>query len=79
MAYVATLFGFGIWARLLSRYPANVVAPFALLVPVAGIGSAALLLGERVTGLEIAGSALVFGGLLLNIFGPRLLRPRASA
>lgn len=78
MAYIATLFGFGGWAWLLSRYPASRVSPFALFVPVAGIGSAALLLGEAITPVEIVGSVLVFIGLLVNVFGPRLLR-RAQA
>ena len=73
MSYAATLFGFGLWAKLVSRYPANVVAPFALFVPVAGIGASALFLGERISGLEIVGSALVFTGLLINVFGPRFL------
>lgn len=74
MAYGATLFGFTMWARLLSLYPASQVAPFALFIPVAGIASAsaALFLGEQITASEIAGSALVFAGLLLNVFGPRL-------
>lgn len=74
IAYGATLFGYGAWSVLLSRYPANVVAPFTLLVPIAGIGSAALLLGETISGVEVLGSVLVFGGLLLNGFGPRLWR-----
>ena len=78
MAYVATLFGFGAWAWLLSRYPASQVVPFALFVPVAGIASAALLLGESITGVEIGGSLLVFAGLLINVFGPRLFK-RAPA
>ena len=78
MAYVATLFGFGAWAWLLSRYPASQVVPFALFVPVAGIASAALLLGEGITGVEIGGSLLVFAGLLINEFGPRLFK-RAPA
>jgi O-acetylserine/cysteine efflux transporter len=78
MAYGATLFGFGVWAMLLSRYPANLVAPFALLVPVAGMGSAALLLGETVSGLEVAGSVLVLVGLMVNVFGPRLLKRVAA-
>jgi O-acetylserine/cysteine efflux transporter len=78
MAYGATLFGFGVWAMLLSRYPANVVAPFALLIPVAGMGSAALLLGEMVSGLEVAGSAVVLLGLAVNVFGPRLLKRVAA-
>lgn len=79
MSYAATIFGFGAWAWLLSRYPASQVAPFALFVPVAGIAAGAIFLGEQVTGYEIAGGALVFAGLLLNVFGPRLSARRASA
>jgi O-acetylserine/cysteine efflux transporter len=73
MAWIATLFGYGTWSVLLARYPAGIVAPLALLVPVSGAGAAALLLGETISTLEIAGSVLVFAGLLLNVFGPRLL------
>ena len=36
-AYPTTLLAFGLWSRLLTRYPAATVTPFALLVPVAGI------------------------------------------
>jgi len=72
MAYGATVFGFSMWARLLSLYPASQVAPFALLIPVAGIGSAALLLGESITVVEVAGCLVVLAGLLVNIFGARL-------
>ncbi len=78
MAYIATLFGFGAWAWLLSRYSTGQVAPFALFVPVAGIASAALFLGEAITGVEIIGSVLVFDGLLINVFGPRLLRRKPA-
>ena len=79
MAWFATLFGFGTWSLLLSRYPAGLVAPFGLLIPISGIGASALLLGETISGLEIAGSGLVFLGLLLNVFGPRLLARRVSS
>ncbi len=70
--YAATLIGFGLWSVLLARHPAATIAPFSLLVPVAGMVSAALLLGEGISGLELAGSVLVFAGLLVNVFGPRL-------
>jgi O-acetylserine/cysteine efflux transporter len=73
IAYASTVFGYGAWNYLLSRYPTGAVAPFTLLVPIAGIGSASLLLGERISGLEIAGSLLVLFGLAINVFGPRLL------
>lgn len=79
MSYLATIFGFSMWASLLSRYSASQVSPFALLIPVVGIIGGALLLGEHVTILELAGGALVFIGLLINIFGPRLMARRAVA
>ena len=63
---------------LLGKYPANVVAPFTLLVPIFGIGFSLVLLGETISGIEVLGSVLVFAGLLVNVFGPRLLR-RATA
>lgn len=74
IAYGSTLIGYGIWAILLGRYPASLVAPFSLLVPVVGFAAAALILGEIISVLEIVGSVLIFAGLLLNVFGPRLLR-----
>lgn len=73
IAYGSTLIGYGLWAVLLGRYPASLVAPFSLLVPIVGFAAAALMLGEAVTPLEIAGSVLIFAGLLFNVFGPRLL------
>lgn len=79
LSWPATIFGFGVWSFLMSRYPTNVVSPFALLVPVFGIASGVLLLGEPFGASAIAGSALVFIGLLLNVFGPRLARHRTPA
>ena len=72
LAYAATLFGFGIWGSLLSRYPAALAAPFALLVPVFGMGSAALLFGESVSPAEWAGAGLILAGLGWNGMGGRL-------
>lgn len=77
-AYLSTLFGYGLWAMLLGKYPASTVAPFTLLVPIFGFGSATLLLGESISELEIVGSALVLLGVLVNVFGPRLLTRRVK-
>jgi O-acetylserine/cysteine efflux transporter len=79
IAYGSTLLGYGAWAVLLGRYPASLVAPFSLLVPVAGFAAAFVFLGEMVTPLEIAGSLLIFLGLVLNVFGPQLLARLRSA
>ena len=72
LAWPATIFGFGMWSFLMSRYPTNIVSPFALLVPVFGIASGVLILGEPFGMAAILGSALVFAGLTLTILGPRL-------
>jgi O-acetylserine/cysteine efflux transporter len=69
LAFVATLTGYGLWSRLLSRYPASQVAPFSLLVPLVGMSASALLLGERLSMMELGGAALVMAGLAINVFG----------
>jgi O-acetylserine/cysteine efflux transporter len=73
LAFMATLLGYGMWSRLLSRHPANKVAPFSLLVPVVGVLTSALLLGERLSLLQAAGSVLLLAGLVVNVFGGLLL------
>ena len=47
---VATLGGSGIWTTLMARQPSSTVAPFSMLVPVVGIGSSWLLLGDTTSG-----------------------------
>jgi O-acetylserine/cysteine efflux transporter len=69
LAWGATLFGFASWARLLHRYPTARVSPFALLIPVSGLASGAIFLGEGLAPLQLAGVALVLAGLAENIFG----------
>lgn len=71
LSYGATLFSYGLWARLLTRYPAAAVAPFALLTPVAGMASAALLFDERPSAVELIGAAVVMIGLALNVMSSR--------
>jgi O-acetylserine/cysteine efflux transporter len=69
LAFGATILGYGLWSRLLSRYPANTVAPFSLLVPVVGLTSAALLLDEHLGLLQGVGALLVMLGLAVNVGG----------
>ena len=72
LAYVATLFGFASWARLLHRYPTALVSPFALLIPVSGLASGALFLGESLAPMQAAGVALVLAGLVVNVYGAQV-------
>jgi O-acetylserine/cysteine efflux transporter len=72
LAWGATLFGFASWAGLLHRYPTAKVSPFGLLIPVSGLASGAIFLGEGLAPLQMAGVALVLAGLAENVFGAEL-------
>ena len=72
LAYFATLAGYALWGKLLSRYPAAVVSPFALLVPVVGLTSSAFLIGETLSFSQGVGAVVVMTGLVLHLFGDRL-------
>jgi O-acetylserine/cysteine efflux transporter len=76
LAYGGTVLGFGLWSRLLAHYPAAEVAPFALLIPVAGMVSGWLVFAEPLSPIEFAGAALVMAGLSFNVFGERWLAQR---
>ncbi len=69
-----TMFGYGAWGFLLTRYPAATIAPWSLLVPVFGMGAAAVWLGEPLPTWKLAAAALILGGLALNILWPRFTR-----
>ncbi|SIT50844.1 cysteine and O-acetyl-L-serine efflux system [Paraburkholderia piptadeniae] len=79
LAFVATLLGYVLWSRLLSRYPAGQVAPFSLLVPIIGLASASVLLGESLSAAQVGGAALVMAGLAVNVFGGWVVQRLAPA
>jgi len=78
IAIVSTNIGYGMWAYLLKLYPAAQVAPFSLLVPIVGIVSAALLLGEQFGPVRLAGMVLVFAGLIVAVFPFNRFRSRTN-
>ena len=67
-----TLFGYGAWNWLLARHPAAVVTPWALTVPLFGMSSSSLLLGEAMPGWKLGACALVLAGLAVIVWWPRL-------
>jgi O-acetylserine/cysteine efflux transporter len=79
LAFIATLIGYSLWSRLLSRYPASQVAPFSLLVPIVGLASAWVFLGEQLSEPQILGALLVMAGLAVNVFGGWVMQRFAPA
>jgi O-acetylserine/cysteine efflux transporter len=74
-----TLFGYASWSFLLARHPAATVSPLALLVPIVGMATSALLLGEGLPLWKLLAAALVMAGLALNLLWPLLHRVRSRA
>jgi O-acetylserine/cysteine efflux transporter len=72
IAFMATTVGWGLWAYLMRAYSAGTVAPFSLLVPVFGLGFAAVLLGEELTVRVVVAGALVVSGVFLTQRAPRI-------
>jgi O-acetylserine/cysteine efflux transporter len=79
IAYLSTLAGFGSWGRLMSRYDAGQVAMYSLLVPPFGMGSAAVLLGEPLTGVDAIATLLIVGGVALGGIRRRTTTPPMAA
>lgn len=79
VAYVATVFGFGVWGAMIARHGAGTVAPFSLLVPIFGMTSAAVFLGEPLGPVRLAAAGLIVTGLAVNLLGARRATPRAEA
>ena len=79
LAYIVilgTVAGSGLWTALLSRYPAGMVAPFSLLVPIVGIGASWLVLHEEPSVLSLIGGAVVIAGAAATQVSGRV-RPSA--
>ncbi len=76
LGLISTCFGFMLWSYLLRRYPAYLVTPFSLVIPVAGLISTALLLDESLGPTRLVGVGLVFLGL---VFGTVGFRPHRRA
>lgn len=71
-----TLFCFAAWSWLLAKYDAATVTPYALLIPVFGMGASALMLGEPMPPWKLLAAAMVIGGIAIITLVPLLRRSR---
>ena len=68
LAFLATLFGYGVWSVLLAKYPTGKVAPLSLLVPVTGLITAQIFLHEQLSVMQwISGVIIILGLVIANI------------
>ena len=67
MAILITAITFPLWYRLLRWYPVNQVMPFTLLMPVFGVLSGVLVLGESLSWQILIGGAITIAGVAIIV------------
>jgi len=78
-AVFATILGYGLWYRLVHKYPMSLAMPFTLLGPVFGVASGVLMLGEPLTLRLLIGSAVTLGGVAIIVLRqPRIAVPEST-
>lgn len=66
------LLGYAIWFHQLRRFRVDQVTPFVLLMPLIGVGTSSILLGEVIDGAFILGGCIVMAGLVIIHSGDRV-------
>ena len=67
MAVAVTIVAYGLWYPLLSRYDVNQTMPYLLTVPVFGVASGVLLMGNPITLNLAVGGLLTIGGVAIIV------------
>jgi O-acetylserine/cysteine efflux transporter len=63
LGLVMTAIGYAIWYHVLGKYPVSQIGPFLLLLPVSSIAGSMIMLGERLSPLEMIGAVVVIFGV----------------
>ncbi|MBT9573842.1 MAG: EamA family transporter [Pseudomonas umsongensis] len=71
-AYVATIFGYWAWNRLIRKYPASQVAPLSIIIPISGIVTSWYVLDEPIGGEKLFALVLTVLGIALFMCAPKI-------
>jgi len=70
-ALAVTIASYAMWYPLVRRYAVNQTMPFTLLVPIFGVASSALILGDHVNGQTALGGAATIIGVAIIVLRRR--------
>lgn len=76
LTYLSTLFGYGTWSYLVHHHPIQTISPFTLFIPIIGILSSVLVLGEPLQSWKVIAGVLVVTGVGLNLFWSRIFKKK---
>lgn len=77
-AYITTIIGYMIWNNLMKKYPAAEVAPLSLFVPISGVISSYLFLGERLTKHQVISVMIVIFGIFIFLNSAKIMNMFSS-
>lgn len=72
-SYITTIVGYMIWNNLMKKYPAAEVAPLSLFVPISGVISSYLFLGERLTKYQVISVVVVIFGIFIFLNSAKIM------
>ncbi|MDY0236593.1 MAG: EamA family transporter [Gudongella sp.] len=78
LAFGATLFGYGFWNILISKYPLSMISPLSLLVPITGLLTARIVLLEKLSKLQWVGVSIIILGLMVTNLDFKRIMPMFS-
>lgn len=73
MVILATFVAYGLWTSLISKYSASRIGPFSLMVPLVGVLTSVLFLGETITIQQIIGMVITIAGLVFANLGSLII------
>lgn len=65
MALGVTVFGYGLWYRIVQKYSVSQTMPLTILAPVVGAASGVVLLGERMDAYQLLGAICTIAGVAI--------------
>ncbi|MDD2494508.1 MAG: EamA family transporter [Tissierellia bacterium] len=66
LSFGATLFGYGFWSILISKYPMSKISPLSLMVPITGLLTARIVLKEQLSSMQWLGISIILIGLVIT-------------
>ncbi len=78
LGFAATLFAYGFWNNLLSKYPLSMISPISLLVPITGLLTARIVLSEELSKMQWLGVFIILAGLFYANVDFRQLKNKLS-
>lgn len=80
IALGSSIIAYGIWYRLARVYPVNQTMPYLLLIPLFGVLSGVLMLGEPLTAGLLAGGGMTIGGVaIIMIRRPKTVESKSGS